>query len=108
MKLDQIIFSTSYQFLKSAFTLNGRFIATEKVIEWLKLQNDRVQVSIHKTKFRSLDQWLFNKEIGRIQHSSGKYFSIDGIDVKTNWGNVSHWQQPIINQPEIGYMGCCY
>jgi oxidase EvaA len=25
--------------------------------------------------------------------------------VKTNWGIVSEWNQPIINQPEIGYLG---
>lgn len=105
MKPDQNNFSTSYQFLKSAFTLKGSFTDTEKVIEWLKIQNDQVQVSIHKTQFKALDQWLFNKESGRLQHSSGKYFSIDGIDVKTNWGSISQWQQPIINQPEIGYLG---
>ncbi len=105
MKLNQNNFSTSYQFLKSAFTLKGRFTDTEKVIEWLKIQNDQVQVSIRKTQFKALDQWLYNKESGRLQHSSGKYFSIDGIDVRTNWGNVSQWQQPIINQPEIGYLG---
>ncbi|MDP1812033.1 MAG: NDP-hexose 2,3-dehydratase family protein [Sediminibacterium sp.] len=105
MKPDQNNFSTSYQFLKSAFTLKGSFTDTEKVIEWLKIQNDQVQVSIRKTQFKALDQWLFNKESGRLQHSSGKYFSIDGIDVKTNWGSISQWQQPIINQPEIGYLG---
>ena len=105
MKPDQNNFSTSYQFLKSAFTLKGSFTDTEKVIEWLKIQNDQVQVSIRKTQFKALDQWLFNKESGRLQHSSGKYFSIDGINVKTNWGSISQWQQPIINQPEIGYLG---
>jgi len=25
--------------------------------------------------------------------------------VKTNYGNLSEWEQPIINQPEIGYLG---
>lgn len=105
MKPNQNNFSTSYHFLKSAFTLKGSFTDTEKVIEWLKIQNDKVQVSINKKQFKALDQWSYNKEIGRLQHSSGQYFSIDGIDVKTNWGNVSQWQQPIINQPEIGYLG---
>jgi oxidase EvaA len=28
-----------------------------------------------------------------------------GIDIKTDWGNVPNWQQPIINQPEIGFLG---
>lgn len=105
MKLDHNNSSTSYQFLKSAFTLKGIFIETEKVIQWLKIQNEQVHVSVRKTEFKALDQWLFNKESGSLQHKSGKYFSIDGIDVKTNWGNTKQWQQPIINQPEIGYLG---
>src|SRR5262249_25264452 len=40
-----------------------------------------------------------------IVHETGRFFSIDGINVKTNWGYVPEWEQPIINQPEIGYLG---
>ena len=40
-----------------------------------------------------------------IYHKTEKFFSIDGIKVKTNWNNISYWEQPIISQPEIGYLG---
>lgn len=35
----------------------------------------------------------------------GIFFSIDGICVQTNWGIKEKWDQPIINQPEIGFLG---
>ena len=38
-------------------------------------------------------------------HDSGKFFSIVGIDVRTDYGSNNHWQQPIILQPEVGYLG---
>ena len=33
------------------------------------------------------------------------FFSIDGIHIQTNYRDVSTWDQPIINQPEIGFLG---
>lgn len=33
------------------------------------------------------------------------FFSIDGIRIATNYLDVSTWDQPIINQPEIGFLG---
>ena len=94
-----------YLFLKSAFVRDGRFKASAEIIEWLKDQNNRVKVSINKIRFDQLDQWNVNNEEGNIRHQTGKFFSIDGIRVKTNWANVPEWDQPIINQPEIGYLG---
>ena len=92
-------------FLKSAFSVDNPFITTQGVIEWVKDQNNRVLVEINKIPFSELKLWDFDKDFSRLQHHTGKFFSIDGIRVNTNWGNVSTWDQPIINQPEIGYLG---
>jgi len=40
-----------------------------------------------------------------LHHNTGKFFSIQGIDINTNFGIKYKWQQPIINQPEIGFLG---
>ena len=48
---------------------------------------------------------VLDKKLGLIKHKTNKFFTIEGINVKTNWGNVYEWEQPIINQPEIGYLG---
>ena len=93
------------RFLKSALTEDNPFIQTEEVVNWLKARNDDIRVNISRVDFEDLDQWYIDRDEGRIRHRSGKFFSIDGISVKTNWGAVNEWQQPIINQPEIGFLG---
>jgi dTDP-4-dehydro-6-deoxy-alpha-D-glucopyranose 2,3-dehydratase len=93
----------SYQFLKSAFSSEGIFKSTKQVIDWLQEQNEKVHVNIQNIAFSELKNWVVQD--GRIKHVSGKFFSIDGINIKTNWGNVAEWDQPIINQPEVGFLG---
>lgn len=93
----------SFEFLKSAFQKEGSYITTSKVIEWLISQNDKVHVSVTESTFDKLKLWSYSH--GSLRHDTGKFFSIDGIRIQTNWGNVHSWEQPIINQPEIGYLG---
>jgi oxidase EvaA len=92
-------------FLKSALTLENSFISTDNVIDWLKRRNEAIDVKITKVRFNNLKGWDFSKNIFNLKHNTGKFFSIDGIRVQTNYGPISQWEQPIINQPEIGYLG---
>lgn len=95
----------SFMFIKSALHLENTFHSIEEVKKWVFSQNQKINVNVSRINFDELDQWSFSNETQNLKHHSGKFFSIDGIDVKTNWNSVSHWQQPIINQPEIGYLG---
>ena len=97
--------STATNFLKSALTEENPFIETLDVIEWLKKKNNEVTVNVEKVSFNELDNWSLNKVQGKLMHNSDSFFSIDGIKVQTNVGKVKEWEQPIINQPEIGYLG---
>jgi oxidase EvaA len=92
-----------YQFLRSAFAPEGSFFQTNEVIKWLEKQNQAVRVNINKIPFKELDKWILCKD--SLRHESGKFFSIDGIRITTNWSGVQCWDQPIINQLEIGYLG---
>lgn len=92
-------------FLKSAFAHRGSFKSTHEIIQWIKEQNRRVNVKITKTNFKDLSLWSYDENSGNIIHDSGKFFSIDGIAVETDWGTKKYWEQPIINQPEVGYLG---
>ncbi len=94
-----------YDFLKSALSKNGEYIKTVDVLYWLKKQHDEMRISINKISFDALNSWNIERASGHLSHVSKRYFSIDGIRVKTNWGLVHQWDQPIINQPEIGYLG---
>jgi oxidase EvaA len=93
------------QFLKSALTKESLKTTCESVIDWIEKRNNDVSVNVSKIRFSELDQWNFDDTNGSLKHKSGKFFSIEGIDVQTNWGSVASWQQPIVNQPEIGFLG---
>jgi len=95
----------SLTFLKSALTEENPFISTNDVMLWLRERNDAVKVNINKIKFKDLNQWAFSESRYNLKHNTGRFFSIDGIQVNTNYGSIPQWEQPIINQPEIGYLG---
>lgn len=91
-------------FLQSALTIENPFNSTGYVIAWLREQNEKIKVNVNEVRFSDLKGWHFD-ENRNLCHDTGRFFSIEGIEVTTNWGKVSSWKQPIINQPEIGYLG---
>ena len=92
-------------FLKSALTIENPFNTTEEILQWVKKRNEDVSVNIKRISFDEMDNWSLDKRRGAVVHSSNKFFSIQGIEVNTNYGQLKTWDQPIINQPEIGYLG---
>ena len=105
------MYKTSYQkdiellFLKSALTLDNPFNTTEEVLQWVKKRNKEVSVDVTRINFNEMRNWSLDKSRGAVVHNSNKFFSIQGIEVNTNYGQLKSWDQPIINQPEIGYLG---
>lgn len=90
-------------FAKSLFEEKNVLNSTPDALKWVQEQNKKVKVNIREVAFSELKNWSFRE--GALRHDSGKFFSIDGIKVSTNLGNITEWEQPIINQPEIGYLG---
>ena len=72
--------------------------------EWIRRRNQEVKVHVEQIPFAEMKGWYMDAE-GCIRHESGRFFSIEGIHVHTDVGTVQEWEQPIINQPEIGYLG---
>jgi oxidase EvaA len=93
------------EFFKSALTRESGLMKIESVLQWLKEKNEKIKTNIFEKPVDKLEQWYFHAETGNILHKSGKFFSIEGIQVATNWGKISGWEQPIINQPEVGFLG---
>ncbi|WP_410873270.1 NDP-hexose 2,3-dehydratase family protein [Nocardia sp. A7] len=52
-----------------------------------------------------LSDWSFAPDTGNLGHTSGKFFQIEGLDVRQPGARIPQWTQPIINQPEIGILG---
>lgn len=89
-------------FLVSALS-HGSFMSSEDILAWMNIQNEKIVSKISQIPIGELNGWSYRED--RICHNSGKFFSIDGIRIETNYRNTPHWDQPIINQPEIGFLG---
>ena len=93
---------TQLDFLVSAMS-HGNFQTTDQILGWMKSQNEEVVSNIMQIPISELRGWSYRDD--RIRHNSGKFFSIDGIHIRANYRNTPEWDQPIINQPEIGFLG---
>lgn len=91
--------------IKSLLTTNNPFNSTEAVLAWIERRNREVQVDVAQVPFAEVKGWHFDEGTGNLCHESGKFFSIVGIDVYKNQDGIVRWKQPIINQPEVGYLG---
>ncbi len=92
-------------FLKSALSVDNGILTIDEIVGWLEEQSSKVHIQISKIPFLELNQWQYRPETGSIEHGTGRFFKIEGIEVRTNWGSVNFWKQPIINQPEVGILG---
>ena len=93
------------KFLASAIAVDGCFLKNADFDAWFKSRQQAHRFVIEPIAFSGLEQWHFDDETGNIVHDSGKFFSIEGLDVTLDRGPVTTWQQPVINQPEIGFLG---
>ena len=90
--------------IRSLLTNKNPFNSTKEIKQWIERRNREVEVNVEKIPFADMKMWHSEPD-GSIRHDSGRFFSIVGIDVQTDYGENHHWQQPIILQPEVGYLG---
>jgi oxidase EvaA len=91
--------------LESLLCHSGPSGTVEDVLNWIQQRNREVVVKIDTIPFRELRNWSFDSLTGNLRHESGKFFSIEGVRVMVDDGRRREWTQPIINQPEIGFLG---
>ena len=92
-------------FAGSAITHHNPFLPTHQFMDWFTTRSNATHFEVTPIPFAALEQWHFEPATGNLRHTSGRFFSIEGINVHTNYGPVQAWSQPIINQPEIGILG---
>jgi oxidase EvaA len=93
-------FTLSAQALDSAVTPNAVFR------QWFAEQRRTNRYDVRRIPFSELVGWHFEDSTGNLVHESGRFFSVEGLRVRTEWnGHGASWSQPIINQPEIGILG---
>lgn len=92
-------------FLLSALTLDNDPVASDNFDTWLAERSSRNKFRVDIIPFDKLRKWYFEDTTGNIRHDSGKFFSIEGLSVETNFGSIQEWDQPAIFQPEVGILG---
>lgn len=85
------------RFLKS---LHTRSINDGDILKWIEKRRNSVTYKIRKIDLKKLKGWTFDDK--QISHDSGRFFQIKFIKAQLD---EFHWDQPIINQPEIGILG---
>ena len=77
-------------------------MSNKKFARWFNLQKKNQKISCKIKNLNNLEYWSKNNNL--IHHTSGKFFKIIGIDVKSNMIG-KNWDQPIIVQKELGILG---
>lgn len=78
---------------------------TESLQDWLADRQRCNPFQVVRMPFDRLDGWRFTGDTGDLVHGSGRYFSVEGIHVQTDYGHVPEWWQPIIHQPDQAILG---
>lgn len=96
---------TARRFLRSALTEESQFQTTDEAVSWLQSTGTERRLVVNQIPFAKLGEWSLEEESGDLVHKSGKFFRIEGVRATADLGPLAEWDQPIINQPEIGILG---
>jgi oxidase EvaA len=92
-------------FSRSCRARSGVFADMNAVLAWFAAKDRRDRFTVRRVPLPALDQWAYLPDPLRLGHRSGRFFTIEGIGVEASCGPVRSWDQPIINQPEVGILG---
>ncbi|MDM4722183.1 NDP-hexose 2,3-dehydratase family protein [Micromonospora sp. WMMA1363] len=83
----------------------GAALRTADVAGWLAERARAHHFRVERIPLDALDSWFFAADTGNLHHRTGRFFSVEGLDVSLDEGAIRRWQQPIIRQPEVGILG---
>ena len=81
----------------------GNVNTTPDILAWIKDLNANTCVNIQECDLDDCASWYCDEAVGKVVSKSGKFFSIIGMRRVTDGETV--FEQPVIIQPEIGYLG---
>ncbi|MFG2832659.1 NDP-hexose 2,3-dehydratase family protein [Streptomyces sp. NPDC048434] len=89
----------------AAVTEAGSWLRTAEVPGWMAERHASHRFVVRRIPFAALTGWSFDPGSGNLGHDSGRFFTVEGLQVSVGSGPFPHWQQPIIKQPEVGILG---
>lgn len=91
---DTLLFSIA----KSWATVESTLVSIEEIISWIAHRNDKTSVEIQKISLENCVSWFYDTFEGCIRNQNHSFFTITGC-------KGPGFEQPIILQEEIGYLG---
>jgi oxidase EvaA len=95
--------SITEKILSSWCCRNGNVNKTKDLITWVQKLNERTYVNIVEKSIYQDNFWFYDDYNGEILNRKRSFFSIKGMRRFDNENFIS--EQPVIIQPEIGYLG---
>ncbi|MGX7673928.1 NDP-hexose 2,3-dehydratase family protein [Plantactinospora sp. DSM 117369] len=92
-------------FARSALTFDSPLMPMDRFFQWFAQRAEAIPFSVSQIPFTELSGWRFATDTGNLVHDTGRFFSIEGLHVRTDREWIRSWTQPIIVQPEIGVLG---
>jgi oxidase EvaA len=92
-------------FLASARCADGHALDVDGARRWLLNRRREQRYDVHRIPFAELRGWHFEDATGDLVHDSGKFFRVQGIHARCDFPALLEFEQPIINQPEVGVLG---
>ena len=92
-------------YLRSAVHEDGHALRMTDVLAWFAAERRRQRMVIERRPLDALDGWTFGGTPMGLRHRSGRFFQVRGVRVRTDFGPVAVWDQPILEQPEVGILG---
>ncbi|WP_257902749.1 NDP-hexose 2,3-dehydratase family protein [Saccharothrix obliqua] len=89
----------------AAATESGAWMRTADFTSWLDDRRRAHRFEVTRIPFADLDGWGFQPGTGNLVHRTGRFFTIEGLHIVNRGGPFPDWQQPIIDQPEVGILG---
>ncbi|MFH1855899.1 MAG: NDP-hexose 2,3-dehydratase family protein [Candidatus Omnitrophota bacterium] len=77
----------------------------EEVIDWINYWRNKTTLKIEKIPIKECRKWYTDEKTGNIHHESGQFFSVVGLRAYSEDRELAGWDQPILEQPEIGILG---
>lgn len=89
--------------IESWANTEGNVYSTIELLDWIKTLNETTYVKIKECSINDSTFWFYDDYSGEVLNRKRSFFSIKGMRLFKNDEFIG--EQPVIIQPEIGYLG---
>ena len=92
--------------ISSSLTMKSALHSDRYLGQWIEAKIKQGDLQVTTTSLYDINGWSIASETGDIRHESGRFFAITGALVRHRSDTTEiFWDQPIIDQPEVGILG---